>query len=279
MNALTLEKVISDFGQLPAFPEAVMNLLDYLKQDEVDASHVAQMIAGDQVLVAKSLRIANSSFYGLQRQVATISDAIVVLGLRTVGTLVTAMAITSGFQSLQVAGYDQRAFWLHNGGTALCARALANQLAVNPESAFTAALIHDIGYLVLATRFPQHFARVIEYRNQNDCLMVEAEHEVLGFDHAQIGAALAQRWNFAADIGDAVAGHHAPEEQKASSLANLIHLADVMAHVLNFPGGEHDLVPRLSTVAWNRLGLDWQDFKHLMATVDAQRQDAEILLN
>ena len=109
--------------------------------------------------------------------------------------------------------------------------------------------------------------------------MVEAEHDVLGFDHAQIGVALAQRWKFAAEIGDAIAGHHAPEDQPASSLANLVHLADVMAHVLNFPGGKNDLAPRLSAVAWNRLGLDWHDFKRLMAEVDAQRQDANMLIN
>jgi len=279
MTPLSLETVIADFSHLPASPDVVMQLLDYLKQDEVEADVVATMISKDQVLAAKSLRIANSSFYGLQRRVATIHDAIVVLGQRTVSTMVTAMAITSRFQSLQVAGYDQRNFWLHNVGTALCARALAQRVRVNPENAFTAGLLHDIGKLVLATRFPEHFASVHAYQIQQDCTMVDAEKNLLGFDHTQIGAALAQQWKFATEIGEAVGGHHTPEDHPASSLTGVIHLANVMAHVLDFSGGENDLAPRISEVAWNRLGLNWGDFKHLMAEVDAQRQDADLLFN
>lgn len=279
MSTLTLENVIADFGQLPAAPEVVMNLLDYLKRDEVDHDVVAQMISRDPVLAAKSLRIANSSFYGMQRKVSTIHDCIVVLGLRTVTTMVTAMAVTGRFKNLTVENYDQRDFWLHSVVTALCARVLAGKTGFNPESAFTAGLIHDIGQLVLAIRFPTDFSEVIAYRIEHDCLLVDAEQEVLGFDHTQIGEALAQRWNFSAEIGDAVAGHHSPEDRTAKSLAGLVHLADIMAHVLTASEKGNALVPRLSAVAWNRLGLDWQMFKQLMAEVDAQRNDAEILFN
>ena len=279
MTGLTLEAVIADFGHLPAAPEVVMQLLEYLKQEEVDADIVARMIARDQVLAAKSLRLANSSFYGLPRRVSTIHEAVVVLGQRTVGTMVTAMAITSRFQSLQVAGYDQRLFWLHNVGTAMCARVLAQRARINPESAFTVGLVHDIGKLVLATRFPEHFSSVIDYQRRQDCRMIEAERHVLGFDHTQIGAALAKEWKFAPEIGKAVAGHHAPEDHPASPLAALIHVANVMAHVLKFSEDGNDLAPRFSVDAWNRLGLDWVEFKGLMADIDAQRQDADLLLN
>lgn len=279
MSTLSLETVIADFGHLPASPDVVMKLLDYLKQDEVEADIVATMISKDQVLAAKSLRLANSSFYGLQRRVATIHDAIVVLGQRTVSTMVTAMAITGRFQSLQVAGYDQRIFWMHNVGTALCARALAQRVKVNPENAFTAGLLHDIGKLVLATRFPEDFASVIAYQTKQDCTMVEAEQNLLGFDHTQVGAALARQWKFANEIGEAVGGHHTPEDHLASPLTSVIHLANIMAHVLNFSGDENDLTPRISEVAWSRLGLKWEDFKQLMAEVSAQRQDADLLFD
>jgi len=279
MNKFTLATVVADFGQLPVLPEIAMELLDYLQRADVDTGRVVQMLSQDQVLAAKSLRIANSSFYGLQRKVATINDAIVVLGLRSVHALVTTAAITSQFQSIDMAGYNQRAFWLHSVGAALCARTLGHQVGANPESAFTAGLIHDIGKLVLAARFPEQFASVLAYCAQHDCLMIEAEHDVLGFDHAQIGTALAQRWNFTAEISDAVAWHHAPEEQTASSLAGVIHLADVMAHALNFADDTDAQVPRLSTVVWNRLGLGWQDFKRLLAEVDAQFKDADLLFS
>lgn len=276
---LTLAAVIADFSHLPASPDVVMKLLDYLREDEVEADVVARMIAKDQVLAAKSLRIANSSFYALQRRVATIQEAVVVLGQRTVSTMVSAMAITSRFQALQVAGYDQKMFWMHSVGTGLCARALAQRLRLNQESAFTAGLLHDIGMLVLATRFPADFAHVLEYRNAKDSRMIDAERQILGFDHTQIGAALAREWKFAHDIGEAVGGHHHPEQLGEKSLANLIHVADLMAHVLGFASGANDLAPRLDEAAWQRLGLAWSDFRALMAEVDAQRGDAGLFFN
>jgi len=288
MSKIMLQTVVADLDRLPALPEVVQDLIDYLQHPEVDVGQVAQRITRDAALTAKVLRVANSSFYGLQSQVATIPDALAILGLRAVSTLVTGAAVVAHFQTLAVAGYDQRAFWLHNAGTALCARMLARQVDANtlnpragtsPENAFTAGLLHDIGRLILAARFPEEYRRVAFYRAEHDCHPIEAEHEVLGFDHAQIGAALAARWKFPPEIAAAIASHHTPMDQAADSLASLIHLADVMAHVLEFPGGEEDLVPRLSSGAWDRLGIGWGEFKRLLGEVNVQRDEAERLLN
>jgi len=278
MSEITLQTVVADLDRLPALPEVVRDLMDYLQHPEVDVGQIAQRIARDPALAAKLLRVANSSFYGLQSQVATKPDALIVLGLRAVRTMVTGAALATRFQSQVVAGYDQRAFWLHSAGTGLCARALARQVGADTENAFTAGLLHDLGRLILAARFPQEYRRVAANRAGHDCHPIDAEHEVLGFDHAQIGAALAARWKFPAEITSAVASHHTPMDQSADSLASLIHLADVMAHVLEFPGGDEDLVPRLSSAAWNRLGIGWSEFKWLLGEVDAQREDAQRLL-
>ena len=279
MTPLLLQTVIADFGALPAANETVTQLVDYLAQDEIEVSAVARMIARDPVLAAKSLRLANSSVYGLQRPVSTILDAVTVLGQQSISTMVTAMAVTGRFRSQQATGYDLRLFWLHNVATALSARALARYTRLNPESAFAAGLIHDIGTLVLATRFPEHFAAVLDYQREQDCRTIDAERKVLGFDHAAIGGALAQEWKFAPEVARAVAGHHEPEQHPASTLTSLIHLANVMAHVLNFAEDENDLVPRISEFACERLSLDWSDFKCAMAEVDGQRQDAELFFS
>jgi putative nucleotidyltransferase with HDIG domain len=279
MSEITLEMVVADLDQLPALPEVVQDLMEYLQLTEVDVAQVAYRIARDPALAAKLLHVANSSFYGLQRQVATIPDALTVLGLRAVGTLVTGAAVATHFQGLVVVGYDQRAFWLHSAGTALCARALARELDVNMENSFTAGLLHDIGRLILAARFPEKFHSVAIYRAEHDCYPIEAEQAVLGFDHTQIGAALAMRWKFPAEITAAIASHHKPMDMTANSLVDLVHLADVMAHVLEFPGGDDDLVPPLSHVTWNRLGIGWSEFKRLLGEVDTQRDDAEWVLS
>jgi len=277
LAALTLQSVLADMGQLPALPEVVIDLIAYLERPDVEANQVAHKMARDPALCAKILRIANSSYYGLQGQVETIRDAFAVLGLRAVRTLVAGAAVANHLQAL--AGRQQRAFWVHSAGTALCSRALARQVGANPEVAFTAGLLHDLGRLILVARFANEYHGVVAYRIAHDGYMIDAERRVLGFDHAQVGAALAQIWKFSAETVAAITGHHAPEGQPAQALAGLIHVADVMAHALGFNGNEEDLMPRLSSFAWNRLNLGWDDFRRLLAEVDAQRNDAEWVLN
>ena len=276
-SPLTLPTVLADLGLLPALSEVVMDLLNYLEHPDVDGNQVAQKIARDPGLCAKLLSVANSSFYGLQGQVETISDALVVLGLRAVRTLVTATAVVSHLQAL--AGRQQRAFWVHSAGTALCARALARRVGTNAEAAFTAGLLHDLGRLILAARFADQYRAVVDYRVEHDIYVIEAEHQVLGFDHTEVGAALAQRWKFPVDTVAAIACHHTPTDQPAGSLAGLIHVADAMAHALGFVGDEEDLMPRLSGVVWTRLGLSWDEFQRLLGEVDAQRDEAEWVLD
>ncbi|RFC34040.1 MAG: HDIG domain-containing protein [Candidatus Nitrotoga sp. SPKER] len=279
MSEITLQMVVADLDRLPALPEVVQDLMDYLQRPEVDIGQVAYKIARDPALAAKLLRIANSSFYGLQRQVATIRDALTVLGLRAARTLVIGAAVVTHFQALVAVGYDQRAFWLHSAGTALCARALARELGANMENSFTAGLLHDIGRFILVALFPEAHRRVMAYRDEHDCYPIEAEQEILGFNHTQIGAALAVRWKFPAEIAVAIAHHHNPMDIPANSLVDLVHMADVMAHVLEFSGGNEKLVPCLSDAAWDRLGIGWVEFKRLLGEVDAQRDEAGWMLS
>lgn len=276
-KSLALPTVVAEFGNLPAAPDVVTQLLEYLERDDADPHAIARLIARDPLLAAKTLSLANSSVCGLQRRVSTIQDAITVLGQRTLATMVAAMAVSQRFPATTVAGYDRRQFWQHSAGVALCARALASRTRVNPETAFTTGLIHDIGKLVLATLFPEHFGAVLEFMRQDDSRMLDAERRILGIDHAQIGEALALEWKFTPEVARAVAGHHEPEDHPASTLTSLVHVADAVAHGLDCAGIDDDLMPRLSDFAWNRLCLDWQELKLVMAEADAQRRDADLL--
>jgi putative nucleotidyltransferase with HDIG domain len=278
VTPLDLQSVIADLGNLPAAPAVVTQLAEYLGRDEVDPRTVARMVAQDPVLAAKCLSLANSSVYGLQRRVSTIQDALAVVGQQAIGSIVSAMAVAGRFQQLQIHGYELRDFWLHSVCTALVARALAKHTRVNPEAAFIAGLLHDIGKLALAARFPEHFAGVVEYQRREDCRPLDAEKKTLGFTHCEIGEAVAEEWKFSPEVARAVAGHHEPETHPASTLTSLVHVADVLAHALCFSSNDDDLVPRISEFAFDRLCLDWADIKVIMAEVDAQRQDAELFL-
>jgi putative nucleotidyltransferase with HDIG domain len=270
VSKLSVEQVTARIYDLPSLPAIVVELLESVNQQDINIEAIAAKISRDQALAAKTLRLANSSFYGLPHKVTSIQDSIAVLGLRSVRTLVTAAAVTGNFVNKVGGAFNFQAFWRHCIATALAAKALGPYVGVSGENAFTAGLLHDIGRLVLVTRFPEHYAAVLAYRARADCHLLSAEKEVLGIDHAMVGHALAQYWKFAPLILEAIAGHHAPGETEPGSLIGVIHVADAIAHALDLSGEENDLVPPLSGTAWNRMGLAREAYTQVFKETESQ---------
>lgn len=256
---MTADDVIKAVRDLPSLPAVVSELLASIDQEDLDTHALANKITLDQALTAKTLRLANSSFYGMPSKVTTIQQAVSVLGFHSIRTLVTACAVTGSFPAATASGLDFPAFWRHAVASAVCARVLAPYCRVNPDTAFTAGLLHDLGTLVLATRFPLQYRQVVDYQRQHDCLSVTAQRAVFGTDHAAVGSALAAHWKFPAAIQSAVAAHHElpPPAPPGTPLplATLIHLANALAHALDLTGQEGDQAPPLSLEAWQALDL------------------------
>lgn len=249
MQTLTLADVMAEMRELPSLPAAVDPLISALRNDAVSTDHLAHDIGMDPALAARVLRVANSPFYGVQKKVASIHVAIVVLGLNAVGSLVMAASVTGYFKPTTDSGLDLSHFWRHSIGVALSARALARGTRRGPEVCFTAGLLHDSGRLLLASLRPLLYQQVMAWRNEQDCLISAAESHVLGFDHAELGAALAERWRFPAEIVDAVANHHHPAGNAHATLVDVVHAADAIAHALDLAGEPDELVPPLDAAA------------------------------
>ena len=273
--ALDLAQVVGQIHALPSLPAVIMELIQSLGDDDADTHVLAKKIASDQALVAKMLRVANSSFYGLQGKVTSIQDVVVVLGLRSVRTLAMAAAVTGSFSGRNaVPGFDFNAFWRHSMGTALCSRALAKRLRMSEENAFTAALLHDIGRLVLAACFPAHLTAVLAYRSAHDGLLLDAERAVIGVDHAQIGEALTAHWRFPVSIRESVARHHVLDAGEHTPLTGIVHIADGIAHALELAGDATCLVPPLSSGVWDTLPLGEDGFLAIFDEVETQFEGA-----
>jgi putative nucleotidyltransferase with HDIG domain len=273
-HAISLDQAIARLHDLPALPVVVSELVASFGRPEVSVGELAAKVAQDQALAAKTLRLANSSFYGLQAKVRTISQAIAVLGFDSVRVLVTAAGVIGTFAAGAAPGFDLAGFWRHAIGTALCARALARQAGCNPEFAFVAGLLHDLGRLVLVTRFPEHYARVMERRALVDGTLIEAERAVLGIDHAQVGRELARHWKFPELTCRAIANHHAPMAQDHGDIPAVVHVANVIAHALDLAGNEDESVPPLSQGAWDSLRLDAASLRAVFAAAEAEFEEA-----
>ena len=263
MIRLSFEHIVRQIQELPSLPVVVLELLSSMDQDDTDVHVLAQKIELDQALAAKTLRIANSSFYGMQSKVTSIPQAVSVLGFHSIRTVVTACALTSSFAPA-AGGFDFQAFWRHSLATAIAARLLAPHLGVNPETAFTAGLLHDLGTLVLVTRFPAEHVLVRSYRQAHDCQMAEAELAVIGIDHAQVGSALAAYWKSPEAIQQAVADHYAIDRLEAGGLPLAVHMANAVALALDLAGVDDALVPPLSPAVWRNLALDEQAWLALL---------------
>ena len=271
--ALSHDQIVTHLRQLPALPSAVSDLLLSFDREDIDVGVLAGKIARDQALTARVLRVANSSFYGMPSRVATINEAVVVLGFRAMRSMVLAVGMSGVFQADKVPGFAVQAYLRHSVATGLAARALAPLVGLNPDLAFTAGVLHDIGRLLLASNFSQHYAAVLRRREQDDALDLTAEREVLGIDHAAIGGLLAQTWRFPAALHEAVAFHHEPALAPNGSFAGLIHVADGLAHALALSGmAEEQLMP-IEEAAWNALGLDAGKVQSVLPKILADLDD------
>jgi len=240
---------------LPPLPGVATQILASLGDERIDGERIAHHIASDTALAARTLRVANSPYYGLQGKIATIPEAVVVLGFANLRSLVMASALTLAFREV-TPHFDRLGFWRHSLATAAAASAAGSVLGANPGLLFLAGLMHDMGRLALGVTFPAAFEAVAARRKQDDSSWLEAETAVLGFDHAMLGGALCDHWRFPAAIGRAVADHHKPDEVVADVFSAVVHVADAVARALDLAQGEDAAVPFIVAGAWERCGID-----------------------
>lgn len=232
MSPLTEEEVLQKIHKLPSLPLLVMELLASIDREDTDVDALAERLCKDQALTAKTLRLANSSFYGMARQVTTMQQSISILGFRTIRSLATTAALMGALPQPESPSFDLSSFWKHCIAVAVCARELAPRLQVDPEHAYTAGLLHDIGRLVLVTQFPIQFDAALAYSAEHTCPLLEAEVAVLGLDHPAVGHALTRHWKFPLPLQQAVAVHHATPQPDEVPLARAVRAADALVHAL-----------------------------------------------
>lgn len=231
MPTLTPADILALASRLPAIPQALSEALMELNRPETDIARVAALLARDQGVVLRILRVANSAFYGLSRRVASLTEATQVIGLPAVRSLVTAYAVTERFSAPANPEFDHVRSWQHSFRVAAAARQLARRLALNPETAFLAGLLHDIGLVLLGCCAPREYAAMLDHMHEHGGTLMESERATLGITHGEIGAALAEQWRFPPSIRAAILDHHAPSDGSEPT-AHLVHAADVLAYVL-----------------------------------------------
>jgi HD-like signal output (HDOD) protein len=236
----SLHELIAATSELRSLPTTTLQLTALLDDDTVDASSVLEIIEKDPSLTSNLLKLANSAFYGMRRQVGTTREALVMLGNKTVVNLAFAASMGDVLRG-PLAAYrlGRNEMWHHALLTALGAASLIVLEQGGTEArerAFTCGLVHDIGKLLL--NGPSKKELVTLPPDANFHGLMEAEKQVLGFDHASAGAALGESWNFPAHLVEVIRCHHRPESAEADpELCRAVAGANLLACRLGFGGG------------------------------------------
>jgi len=217
---------------LPSLPTIAMQVLDLAAKVDVDLAEIARIISKDPALSTKILRTVNSSFYGRSQNVSTISHALVILGLQSVKTLVLGFSLATNLK--QGKGFKHLNYWRRSIFAATAARTIAIKMhLVEQEEAFLAALLQDIGMLVLDQVLAQQYAEICESAHTHQQL-VTAEKAALSMTHAEVGAILAEQWKLPPILTATIGGSHDPTtvtDPALVKLARLVHLAGWCADV------------------------------------------------
>jgi putative nucleotidyltransferase with HDIG domain len=227
----TRREILHKSDLIPPLPDLVVRLLGMLNEQETEPQDLERLLQNDQVLVAKMLAMVNSPFYGLNRTIRTIKDAVMVLGFRGVRSLVLATSTAKFLQrNFDVYGHQPKGLWLHAVCVAAGSRGLAKLCKMTPDEAemlFVAGLLHDIGKLLLI----QYLADAAKGAPVPSPAWA-FERTAIGIDHAEAGALVTAKWNLAPEIQDVIKAHHDEAAPTATKGAALVRLADVVAHEL-----------------------------------------------
>ena len=213
--------------QLPSVPRVVRRLISQLRDPAASVVELVDELEQEPQLAARTLRIANSPYYCGRRSLASLRDAVAIIGMNTLRTLV----ISGGLEAVFVAvpGVNLRQFWLDATITAKAARNLARLAGGDAEAAFLAGLLHNVGHLILCQAFADTLPRALAgARSARGRELAAVEREACGMDHAQVGAAWLDELGFPASILDAVA-HHLDSDVAPGTLAPVLALATQVA--------------------------------------------------
>lgn len=207
MNADIYNKILEDHQELASLPQTLSEVLRVISDDTSSAQDLSNVISRDPALTAKILRIVNSPYYGANREITTLSQAVMALGTRTVAALALSTSIydVTGKWNNSI---DRIRFWRHSLEVAIASREIAEAVRYpRIEEAFVAGLLHEIGLLVLEKSFPDKFKYIWNQCESGDAL-VDLEENTWGTNHARVGQFLLKQWHIPEVISDAVGQHH-----------------------------------------------------------------------
>lgn len=266
LNAERIKKRVQDLASLPTLSGVVRFVSNMADQDQTTAQDLGKVIAKDQVLSAKLLRLVNSPFYGFPGRISSVSHAIVLLGFNVVKGLALS---TTVFDAL---ANETKGLWEHSLGVAVLSRRIAKEVGLpEPEEIMIAGLLHDLGKVVLSHLDPEAYRAAMTEAVQSRRHILEVEQEQFGVNHAVVGSWVAETWHLPERLSLTLTLHHAPSRATAhKETVAVVHLADILARGMGYGDGGDAIIPPLDHEAFHRVGLSYHRIDQVL--IDAEKE-------
>ena len=270
-------QIVQACDKLPPFPAVATRLMGLVEAPDTNVEDIVELISYDQALTANCLRLCNSSYFGLREKVTSVHHAVVLLGTRKLCEI--ALTISCGLSDYQKRslgyGLHPGELWRHSVTCAQVSRLVLRKMDWPEDSyAYTAALLHDVGKLILDQFVDSNFDQICRLMAAGST-PVQAEKKALGIDHGDVGGLLCKSWKFPDALTDAIRSHHRALETDGPHLFQVVELSNLIAHVSTYHRAGLDL--RTGPDVLSRFGLDQQDIQDVIEGVTAELQRAEDL--
>ena len=265
------ELVLKNVYNLPPMPQVIDETLRLLNSNTSTVRELTAVIIKDQSLVTKILSIANSPLYGLQRRVSTIDFAVTILGYAELRNIVLILSMIESFKNKTDKYLDQKEFWMHSYLVGSACKKLSDDLKLQKSSeAFISGFLHDLGVTVMHRYFHSNFVTINDLVLNEGMNHLDAETEILGLTHGEIGTILLEKWNFPNSLCDPVRYHHTPGISSNKELASLIHLVDYMTQKFELGNFKWDEKIELDEEAIKEMKL--HDKNHVDEFIESYRE-------
>ena len=258
-----ITELIKSVGGLVTLPDVFIRINQLVEDPDSSIADIAKVAGQDPSFTVRLLRVANSSFYGFSSTIDTVSKAVSIIGTSQIRSLALATSVASSFEGMPNTLVSMQDFWKHSLYCGLVARNLAKRARkYDADAVFTAALLHDIGELVIFNRKPQQAkdALLLVLDSADEIPVYQAERRIMGFDHAQVGGELARQWKLPPMLEECVEFHH--DIQAAERFPRevaLVHIANILALMAEIHTLDTSDVSPIDPDAWTILGLNADD--------------------
>ena len=270
-------KILRSLVELPPMPNIILKAREIIEDPHSSLKDLSAVIEHDQAIVARVLALANSAYYGLSGLLSSIQHASILLGQKTLSELIT-IAASSRLLSKKLKGYelDPGDLWQHSLAVALGSRIIARKKNTQlVEDAFIAGLLHDAGKIILDPYILERKKEFKKLLKEGEHVFVEAEKEILGFDHAEVMSRAARFWRYPETQSTAIRYHHYPLRAGNNDLAFIVHFADYAAIKAGFYSEDTASAPEIDPQTLDHLGFQKEELNPIIAEI---AEDVEKLI-